>query len=347
MGDLAELPSATRDMLRGAMPRGPGLVRFSLKDTPEQERPSIYREFFGRSLFRLDVEPMRDVPFEANVTLQRLPQLQVLSGTVQGSRNQRTREMLADGADDFSLMVNLGGPYIVSHGRREIVLGDGEATLISVAEPASFTHYPPGDVLALRCPRAPFVPLVAGVEDCYLRRVPSHTPALRLLRDYVAITRDERTLASCEVQHLIVSHIYDLMAVAIGATRDFAQTAQERGLRAARLHAIKQDIARHLDEADLSVAALAARHCCTERSVQRLFEMEGTTFTEYVLAQRLARAHRLLTDPRRSGEKISTVAYDCGFADISYFNRAFRRSYGAAPSDIRAQARHAAPAHLM
>jgi AraC-like DNA-binding protein len=47
-------------------------------------------------------------------------------------------------------------------------------------------------------------------------------------------------------------------------------------------------------------------------------------------------------DPRRSGEKISTVAYDCGFGDVSYFNRMFRRSYGATPSDIRALARQAA-----
>ena len=128
------------------------------------------------------------------------------------------------------------------------------------------------------------------------------------------------------MQHLVVAHIYDLMAVTVGATRDAAETAQGRGLRAARLHAIKQDIARNLDQADLSVAALAVRHGCTPRFIQRLFESEGTTFTEYVLAQRLARAHRMLTDPRRAGEKISTIAFDAGFGDVSYFNRAFRQA---------------------
>jgi AraC-like DNA-binding protein len=144
-----------------------------------------------------------------------------------------------------------------------------------------------------------------------------------------------------DLQHLVVSHIYDLMAVAIGATRDAAHTAQGRGLRAARLAAVKQDIARHLDQADLSVSALAARHSCTPRSVQRLFETEGTTFTEYVQAQRLARAYRMLSDPRREGEKITVIAYDAGFSDVSYFNRMFRRQYGAAPSDIRTPARAA------
>jgi AraC-like DNA-binding protein len=62
-------------------------------------------------------------------------------------------------------------------------------------------------------------------------------------------------------------------------------------------------------------------------------------FTEYVLGRRIARAHGQLSDPRQSAEKISSVAYNCGFGDVSYFNRVFRRQYGLAPSDVRAQAR--------
>jgi AraC-like DNA-binding protein len=49
----------------------------------------------------------------------------------------------------------------------------------------------------------------------------------------------------------------------------------------------------------------------------------------------------MLADPRRDNEKISSIAYDCGFSDVSYFNRMFRRSYGAVPSEVRAQARQA------
>jgi AraC-like DNA-binding protein len=44
----------------------------------------------------------------------------------------------------------------------------------------------------------------------------------------------------------------------------------------------------------------------------------------------------MLADPRRAREKISSIAYDCGFGDVSYFNRMFRRSYGAVPSELRA-----------
>jgi AraC-like DNA-binding protein len=199
----------------------------------------------------------------------------------------------------------------------------------------------------LRVPRSRLAHSLAGGLDGFLRRIRHDTPALGLLTNYVNIAWQEPTLASADLQHLLVSHLCDLMAVTVGATLDAAETARGGGLRAARLHAIKQDIAGHLDRPDLSVSALAARHRCTERFVQRLFETEGITFTEYVLAQRLALARRMLIDPLRGGEKISSIAYDCGFSDISYFNRMFRRSYGAVPSEVRAQAREAGRDSLM
>ena len=343
MSDLLHLPSSTLDLLDGALPDGSGPIRLSLGDAPERERPALYREFFGRSLFRLDVEPLRDHALEVDVVLQKLPGLRLFSGKLHGSRNQRTRAFLADGVDDFTLLVNLGGPYRVCQGRHELVLGDGEATFITCAEPVSFAHHPPGDVLALQVPRAPFASLVRRVEDRYLRLIPRDTPALRLLIDYVGIARDERTIASRELQQLIVSHVYDLVAASLGASRDATQThGLGGGVRAARLHALKEDIAQHLEQPDLSVKALAARHRLTPRCIQRLFEADGTTFTEYVLAQRLGRARRLLADPRRDGDKISTIAFDAGFADVSYFNRMFRQRFAMAPSDVRAQARQGA-----
>ena len=334
MRDLTLLSSTSEQPLAGSACSTP--IRFSLNDAPERARPDMYREFFGRSLFRIDVEPLGDVPFEADMTLQALPGLHMLSGKVHGSRNRRTRQFIADNIDDFGLMVNLGGPYQITQGTREIVLEDGEATLVCLSEICSFAHRPPGDVLALRFPRVRFAPLVNGLEDYVLQRIPRDTHALRLLRDYVDIARDAQTLASRELPSLIVSHIYDLIAMSIGAMRDAAEVAQGRGVRAARLRAIKQDIEANLERADLSVKTLALRHRCTARFVQRLFESEGTTFTDYVLAQRLARAHRILNNPRRADEKIASVAYEAGFCDLSYFNRAFRQRYGETPSGVRA-----------
>jgi AraC-like DNA-binding protein len=265
---------------------------------------------------------------------------------MQGVRYRRSSQN-TDLTEDIGIIVNQRGQHLIAQRGQEVVLSEGDATLVSLTEPIETIHSPPGDILALRLPMPQLGPCLVDTQAGILRRIPNSTPALSLLTDYVNIAWQEQTLADLDLQHLLVSHLCDLMALAIGATRGAAEIAQGRGLRAARLHAIKQDIARYLDQPDLSVSALAARHRLTPRFIQRLFEMEGTTFTEYVLTQRLAAARARLIDPRHDRDKISSVAYDCGFGDVSYFNRMFRRSYGAAPSDVRAQARQAAHDRLM
>jgi transcriptional regulator GlxA family with amidase domain len=112
--------------------------------------------------------------------------------------------------------------------------------------------------------------------------------------------------------------------------------AQGRGVGAARLRAITAEIIADIGRHDLSVAAIAARHRVSTRYVNKLFEPDGVSFSEFVLGQRLVRAHGMLTEPRFSGDTISSIAFACGFGDLSYFNRVFRRTYGATPSDVRA-----------
>ena len=316
-----------------------GTRRLSIEDVPERERPLRLQEFFEPLGVRYEADHMGCDPIEIDLTLRGLPGILVLSGRMQGACYRRTR-VNGDPTEDVGLLLNSRGAHLVGQVGREVVLGDGDATLISLTEPLETTHRPPGELLVLRVPRPLLAPRLAQGQDGFLRLIPHGSPALGLLTKYLDVAWQERTLATPDLHGPVVSHLHDLMAVAIGATPDAEHIAQGGGLRAARLHAIKQDIARHLDRRDLSVSALAARHGCTPRLVQRLFEQEGSTFTEHVLDQRLVRAYRMLSDPRRRGDKISAVALDCGFGDVSHFNRAFRRRYGAAPSEVRAQVPH-------
>ena len=73
------------------------------------------------------------------------------------------------------------------------------------------------------------------------------------------------------------------------------------------------------------------------RYLQRLFEAEGTIFTDFLLHARLTFA---LMNPRAAILKISAIAIEAGFGSLSCFNEAFRRRYGLSPSELRSQARH-------
>jgi len=329
----------------GTQPQTPaaGMLRLAANDAPECARADLLREFFHRFGVHYDVAATGREPIAIDLTLRRLPGLQISSGVLQGARYLRTREN-TDPTEDVGFVINPRGSMLLRQRGREIELGEGDATLVSFTETLDTSHRAPGDMLVLRFPRPQLAPRVADARDRELRRIPHGTSALSLLRDYISIIEQEQVVANDDLQQFVVPHFYDLAAVAIGATRDAAEQAQGCGLRAARLHAIKRDVAQNLDQPGLSVNALAVRHGCTPRLIQRLFEGEGTSFTDYVLVQRLMRAHRLLTDPRHASEKISTIAFDAGFGDVSYFNRVFRERYGDTPSAIRAVARRAVAA---
>jgi AraC-like DNA-binding protein len=114
-----------------------------------------------------------------------------------------------------------------------------------------------------------------------------------------------------------------------------AGIARARKARTARLAAIKADILNNLADPDLSVSAVALRQCITRRYVHMLFEAEGITFSEFVLERRLTQAYHMLSDPGNGAKTIAALAYAAGFGDLSYFNRTFRRRFGAKPSEVR------------
>ena len=312
-----------------------GTMHFCVADVPERERLATFREHFGRSVLRYDMEPLRDIDLAVDLRFRMLPGLALMAGRMHGSRNARTPATLAeDATDDLGLVVNLRGPHRIVQRGRELVLGDGEATLVALAESCSFTHLPPGDILALRVPRLLLAPILTGADDRCLRLVPAASPALALLRRYSRLALSDEQTATPEIAALMASHLRDLMAAAVGA----APAACREGLAAALLTDVKAEIERRLTDPTLSIGDVCRSQGCTPRHLQRLLAAEGATFTSYVLGRRLAHAHRQLTDPLRAGVKITAIALDAGFGDLSYFNRAFRRSYGATPGEVRAAA---------
>ncbi|MGB9369345.1 MAG: AraC family transcriptional regulator [Xanthobacteraceae bacterium] len=219
---------------------------------------------------------------------------------------------------------------------REARVETGDAYLLPCGDCASIRVPHEAQSTSVRLPRTALAGNVTNLEDTYCRRIPRDTPALVLLKRYLALLEDEpAALADPSLQHSAVTHVYDLLAKTLGATRDATAIAEGRGVRAARMKMIRDDIARHLTDARLSVHAVAARHKVSPRYVQRLFDESGSTFTEYVMEQRLERAHRLLSDPKLSDRTLTSIAFAAGFNDLSHFQRRFRRRYGARPSDFR------------
>jgi len=305
-------------------------------------RLAVWREALFQTEFNVDIEPISDVPFRAQATVRMLPGLRLMSGTSSPATYQRkTKRVVRD-----EVVLSFGREVHITAlpNRREALIRTGDAFLLPCGDCASLRVPHEGQSTSVRLPRAALASSVTNLEDAYCRRSPGETPALVLLKRYLALLNDEAAaLADPSLQHSAVTHVYDLLAKTLGATRDAAAIADARGVRAARMTTIKDHIARHLTDACLSVHTVAARHDVSARYVQRLFDESGSTFTEYVMEQRLERARRLLSDPKLCDRTLTAIAFAAGFNDLSHFQRRFRRRYGAAPSDVRAATRTGNP----
>jgi AraC-like DNA-binding protein len=294
-------------------------------------------------MMKVDMEPLSDEPFHCAATLRMLPGLTLASIATTPNRLMRTRRLVADGNDDLILVIPTSGAVTISAHGREVALGRGDATFFSSAETNLSVIDAPSRFLSVALPVTTLAALAPDFREAQSVLIPESRESIRLLIGYLEALGGDMALSSPEMRRQAVTHIHDLIAVAIGESREAAEITSGRGIRAARLRAIKSDVAENFIRPDFSVHTVAARRRLSPRYIRKLLEGEGTTFSEFVLAQRLMQAHRMLGDTRHATSTVSQIAFGVGFNDLSYFNRAFRRRYGATPSEIR-RAAHAGSA---
>lgn len=96
------------------------------------------------------------------------------------------------------------------------------------------------------------------------------------------------------------------------------------------------DIARTIESRlaeDLSLSRLAGEVGLSPYHFLRVFkQVLGVTPHQWLMARRLAAAARSLTE---TDSPVTEVALDAGFADLSNFNAAFRRTFGVTPTEHR------------
>lgn len=59
----------------------------------------------------------------------------------------------------------------------------------------------------------------------------------------------------------------------------------------------------------------------------------GMSFRDYLTTKRISLAKQMLIDDKKS--KIAVIAYQCGYKDVSYFSRIFKKKTGVSPGVFR------------
>lgn len=307
---------------------------FSTDNLPFAGRVAAVREYL-EDLMRVDVHALNPAsPLHYRARLRMVEGASFGSALVTSIMSSRTSLLLKDGQDDLLLGMAEMEMVVEVPGKGETTVCPGDALLLSFAREMRLTVRGSGRLRGLRIPRkaiAYILPRLGSAPIIHIRR---GTPMLSLLYSYIGLLEEE-PLAGNLAQQTAARHAQELLALAIGASGDFQEQAEDDTVAAARMMTVRAAIAEHLSNPNLGIRWIAAQRQVTPRHLQRLFAQAGTCFTDVLREARVARARTLIEDPRNADRTIVSIALECGFPEASALNRAFKREFGLTPGEAR------------
>lgn len=291
------------------------------------------------AICKLEFRPTDIDRFESRTSIAVTPSLITGNGHHSPCHVERTSLLAVQTGDNVMIHIPATGGFAMrQRGGEWIDCRHGVVYIDPNDVPGQAEFYAPtSDVFYVSIPRPVFASVNGALGGAMRRGLPL-TPQWRMFLSYArALHGEAQTLAPHELTQC-AAHVQDLALMAFGASGESAEIARGRGVKAARLRMVKEDIGANLASPSLSAGWIAARHGISERYLRALFAAGETSFSDYVASRRLLLAHRLLTDPASAHQSISQIALQCGFGDLSWFNALFRRRYDATPSEVRARA---------
>jgi len=311
-------------------------LSFSTSDFAASERLEAAQDIYG-AMAQVQLLPPRKQTPHVETHIRLLPGVSVARVTASSLYAVRKSAQVADGNDDITFLIHPGGQggwlsHLQAHdslactpGRARIVLNDQSGSVDFHGERVNF--------LSVAFSRARLMPLIRDLEHLPKTLLPPGEPLHHLTRLALTLTRQQKSLGGQSTAQ-IGNQLLDLASLAMGASPDAKVRAQRGGLREARLKAIKADINAHA-RMPLSLEQVALRHTVSPSYIRALFHKEGTSFTDYLLEQRLRRAFDALAARQLSQRSISDIAFATGFNNLSWFYRAFKHRFGITPGEVQ------------
>ena len=303
----------------------------------DQEKFSLWQDQWNGLYGSADLKRAEDRPFTENFEI--VPMDAVGIGQPDGSIDRiMRRDVAADGADNFCVALHNGRSDTLSFQKGQEATINHTAVLLT-AEPGEMLGGPENGWYAINISRARLLALVPNADDLIGKPLDASSPALRHLCRYVEFLMGLKQDGDPALDRHIETMLVDLVALALGARGDPSEIAVTRGLRAARLHDVLAAIKSGFHDPEFSSQSVAQRLGLSRRYVNDLLAESGSGFAERVLEMRLHEARVMLMDAAHDRLKVSEIAWTCGFNEVPYFNRRFRRRFGTTPTELREASR--------
>jgi len=311
-------------------------VVFDSAALAERDRRGFASEEYGRKALNVDLEVSADTPFRLRMSAQTFGGVQVAVIHSTPYRVVRTRPLIEDGDDRIGLIFPLVGRFGGEQGPRSVAVGRGEATVLVSDRTGWFGTRSGGAFLTVLAAPDLLKPFAPDVNQRKWVTVRPSRLALDLLRAYLSSLNRTGAGVAPGILDIAGRHLAEIAALAIAAPEASPRgSADGEGLRAARAAAAHAHLAAHFADPTYDVATCARHLGISVRYLQALLEADGTRFGGELRRLRLERARDLLADPAHASMRVTDIAFDCGFSDISHFTRQFRARFGESPTSAR------------
>ncbi|MDB5861762.1 MAG: twin-arginine translocation pathway signal domain protein [Ramlibacter sp.] len=315
--------------------------QFTTDAYPVHQRPQAWREALQMHRLRPEMAAAA-APLYGTLTAGRTARG---VGMARISSSPQTIQRLGNASDAVWLALLLGGDAILHDGRQAIELAPGDIVFGPAQAQAGLDFRSNFRQFMVSLPRASLKATLPGGSAVALGHLSGRTGLGRMFAGTLTALADAfDTLGDDDIAP-VESALSEFIATSMAARRD-ADSPAVSSTQAATVRRLCQYVDANLNDASLSVAAVAAHERISERLVQKLFEGLGQTFTAYLRQSRLERCRADLANRQYGHLSISDICFRWGFNDPAHFSHCFRDRYSMSPRQYRQQANEASQQSL-
>jgi AraC-like DNA-binding protein len=312
---------------------------------PAADLVDFLRELMARTWLPMECLPEHRAGYAGEFRASGLGPMQVVVLDVPPATVRRTPQLISRADPDMLKMV------LVRGGDSCVVSQDGRQARLSAGEFALYDTRRPYEVVVGECRDRPvqmmtfmFPPSLLPLSRNRIRDLAAVPfPAGAGLGDVTSqfllqLARNVDHYSPAEAARLSAAAL-EVLATRLAHELDVHDWDTPEARRHAQLTTVQAFIQRHLGDAGLSPAMIAAAHHMSLRSLQQLFHDEGLTVAGWIRKRRLECCRHDLSDPELASRPVAAIAARWGFSSPGDFSRAFRAMHGLPPAEYRTLAR--------
>ena len=312
------------------------MPQWNTEDYGAAEQFGFWREVLCEAFIALNSTREFAGGFRAHVVANRVDDMNVCRLLTDEHNILRTRhEISRMPRDCFFVNMQIDGDVQVQHIGKETHIRPNQFYVVDAAEPYELAYRREGGnvrTFSFRIPKALLAPLLSKTDQAMGVRVSHDTAMGALAVDFLKTLAVQSNTIPAVARPTMARMAADLIALSLSPNQDHS-AAFALSKRKALLNSVLAYIDQNCAKAELNINLVCRRFGISPRSLHRLFEAEGFTFSREMTMRRLSKcAEAMCAHPEAS---IANIAFAGGFGDLSSFNRQFRKQFDLSPREYR------------